>query len=795
MSPLPLLSAVLVIGVATARWCPLDRLPILAAAGLAILIYGLSIYCERQISSAVACLVASWLLGWSIGARDSWDEPLYKPREHILQARVEELRPSRGDRSRLELLLQGAAILGKEGEVNPLHPARGRLQVWSDAPLPPELARGDAILLRVGPPRRRESRNFGDGGVFLHRPSQASLLAGPLLVKRGPWWNRGLTRLRGHLRRGVDLAVDSPARGLVLALSLGDRSALNEVDLLAFRRSGTAHLLAVSGLHVSLIGGFLYWLATIILVRTPLAQRVLIARPAAVVAIVGCWFYALLTGLGPSAFRAAVMLTFSHAATVAGRPAGSKRAICIAAAVLLIDDPTLIWSAGFQLSFIAVLALTGLERGPGTETLDEEDGQSSLFSRVVRGIRQIVETSAVATGATAPLLLHHFGQVSCWGVLVNVVAVPLTGLVVLPGSLSITAIAGLSDVLGRWLGHIVAPLLNLFLSGLRCAGSLPSLLPSLARPNLVEAMVFSTSVLLLARRGKRKWGVLMLVAACLIWTVRLELPRIRGSLEITFLDVGAGDATLVRLPDGSRWLVDSGPRRGTPTWTPPVVAAVQRSGFGRLDLLALTHGHLDHAAGVPALLERIGSKRFWFPATSGNRESELLLTLAGERGIPVNQGLDCGSTRLPGEVLLEVLHPCGDEDAQMSENDRSLVIRLTYGQVSVLLPGDIERVAESALVRRSRDLQATVLKLPHHGSSSSSSDELLDAVRPKVAIGSCARSRRRPLPDAAVTARLRERGILVLSTAELGAIRLSTNGRRIRFDSARTGSLDLPLSR
>jgi len=157
--------------------------------------------------------------------------------------------------------------------------------------------------------------------------------------------------------------------------------------------------------------------------------------------------------------------------------------------------------------------------------------------------------------------------------------------------------------------------------------------------------------------------------------------------------------------------------------------------------------------------------------------------------------MECGSWMLPGEVRVEALHPCRAEDAGLTENDRSLVLRLTYGDVALLLPGDIEIESERILVERSSELRATVLKLPHHGSETSSSEGLLDVVRPEVAIGSCARSRRRRLPDASVESRLHGRGVLVLSTAELGAIRLTTDGERIRFDTARVGRLDLPLGR
>ncbi len=795
MTPLTLLSAVIVLGVVTAQlWSP-ERPWVLGLTGTLILGYAAAIASKRRRLAASVALIAACSLGWSLGAREAWNEPVYKPAEHILQGRIEEQRPPREGRSRIELRLAGATIIGKDGRTSPLRPTTGRLHIWLDGDEDRDLWRGDEVLFRVGPPRYRGPRNFGDRGGLTPRPARASVVAGPLLVERGSGWMRTLSRIRRHLRRRVELSLAPPSRGLVLALSLGDRSELSAEDVLAFRRSGTAHLLAVSGLHVTLVGGFVFWLTMALLARTPFAQRVLIIRPAAIAAILACWGYAMVTGLGPSAFRAAVMLSFSHAASVAGRPTGRWRAICLAAAVLAIHDPTLVWSAGFQLSFVAVLALIGLEERSHDEKFDGDQDRESLVVRAWRGMWRLVKASAVATAATAPLLLHHFGQVSLWGLIVNVVAVPLTGAFVLPGSLLVTAIGGMSSVVGRWLGWLVGLALDLFLAGLRWAGSLPTCLPPLARPSLVEAAALSFSVLLLVRRRSRIWGGILLLSMCAVWVARLEAPRLRRHLVVSFLDVGAGDATLIRFPDGRRWLVDTGPLAGTSTWSPPVVAAVQRTGFGRLDVLALTHRHLDHAAGVPTLLERIGAERYWSPSSGVGGDPDPLARAAEERGSSLRRGMECGSWMLPGEVRVEALHPCRAEDAGLTENDRSLVLRLTYGDVALLLPGDIEIESERILVERSSELRATVLKLPHHGSETSSSEGLLDVVRPEVAIGSCARSRRRRLPDASVESRLHGRGVLVLSTAELGAIRLTTDGERIRFDTARVGRLDLPLGR
>jgi competence protein ComEC len=153
----------------------------------------------------------------------------------------------------------------------------------------------------------------------------------------------------------------------------------------------------------------------------------------------------------------------------------------------------------------------------------------------------------------------------------------------------------------------------------------------------------------------------------------------------------------------------------------------------------------------------------------------------------------CGERHLGG-VVIDVLHPCSPGLEALSENDMSLVLRITYGRFSLLLPGDIEEEAEATLVEKHLDgLRADVLKVPHHGSDTSSTESFLDAVRPRLAVVSCGASERRPLPAPEVAARLRRQGALVVSTAELGAIEVKTDGQIMRARSARSGALGVSL--
>jgi competence protein ComEC len=778
------------LGLVAAHVCSPTHLSALLVAGAAVVSYGVSIELGKVRTAAILAVAAAWGLGWAAGARQEWPVATYKPYEHILEGEIERVQPAQEGRRRLDLHLAGAAIIGKDGRPGRVVAHDSTVRIWLDRELPDGVDAGDFVLVRVRAPRGAATRNFGESDEWASRPHQTAAVAGPVLIRRATAWRRAIAAVRVHVaRRAAATHLSRATRGLVLALVLGDRRDLDPGDVRAFRRSGTAHLLAVSGLNVSLVTGALFWGASFLLVRTPLARRVLVARPAAALAVVGCWAYALLTGLEPPVHRAALMSSFALMAVVAGRPSQAARAVVLAAAAMVLGEPALLWQASFQLSFVAVLALIVVG---GKRASDGGDGgrEPRRFERWLGPVKRLVETSFAASVATAPLVACHFGEVSPWGVAVNVVAVPATTLVAMPASIVTCLAAAASESAGRLVGRLTGPVLDLFLRAVRWTGELPWLAPPIARPDLATAVVLSLSVLLAARRRSRVFGAILLVVAAGAWVIRLEAPRVRGVMQVTFADVGAGNAALVRLPDGRRWLLDTGPRAGSPGWVPDVVSVVQRSGFGRLDVLALTHGHDDHTSGAAAVLDRVGAAQVWAPlAGRGERPLPVVARFRTSGGVVVAPR--CGAWELSGGVRLEVVHPCGRGDGLLSENDRSLVVRLSLGSVSLLLPGDIERETEERLVSRVPGLRATVLELPHHGSDTSSSEALLDAVRPVVAVASCARSRSRPLPSPEVAERLRRHGVRLLSTAELGALRLTTDGERLEIESARVGRVEI----
>lgn len=802
MTLLPVLAIGLVLGLGSSSFLSVDR-PLAFVIGIGAVSLHLTtalVFRKHRFVPAIAAIIASCGVGLALGSVERWSVPAFKSGEHVLLGEVVRLFRGADERWFVALRLHGAAVVSKDGGAVPLvHTPSVELFLVLEEEAALRLRLKEVIIARARGVTRHRRRNFGDGRRA--STSFAALVAGPMVVGDGSSFPIStLAETRLYVRDRLRQVVDDPEYGVVVAMVLGDRTFLERELVTSFRRTGTAHLLAVSGLHVTLVSLLFRWLVLSVLVWTPLVRRYRVAAPASTLAALVCWSYALLTGLAPPAFRAAVMTSAALSAAMVGRPTSSVRAICMAAVTLLMYDPSLVWNPGFQLSFAAVIALSSL----GGHVAPRDELSSPILEHLrtmVCVLWKTVRSSCAASLATAPLVAHHFGLFSPLGVLVNSVAVPTMG-VLLPGMIVVALVSSLSVDCGRLVSTVVVEIgLELFLAALRWVNGLSSSCLSVSRPALHEALLLALAggLVMRASRRAKMWAVVLMIAAATSWAVRLNLSQGRGTLHVTFLDVGAGDATLVELPEGGRMLIDAGPREGDLGRSIDVVTALQRRGFGQVDLFALTHGHSDHASGARSVLTDVGAERYWSPMVGddGGAEAsetratvERLQALARRRGVHVEEMPSmCGVHRIGG-LRLEVLHPCRRDARSFGENDRSLVIRLVYRQVAVLLPGDIEAPAEAMILRRRHLLRATVLKLPHHGSDSSSSDELLDAVDPTIAVASCGRSRRHLLPHPDVASRLRRRGTLVLSTSELGAIRVSTEGRRLRISSARVGDLD-----
>src|SRR5262249_2710091 len=460
-----------------------------------------------------------------------------------------------------------------------------------------------------------------------------------------------------------------------------------------FRAAGVFHILAISGFNVGLVAGAV--LVGLRVLRLP-------ARLAAAMALAVLIAFAAVVGGQASVLRATVMAGLVLAGQLLGRETGAWNSLAAALLVLLAWEPGALVDPGLQLSFAATAGILGLAvpiRG-------------LLPARWPAPVATAVAVSAGAQLAVSPLMLLYWNQLSLIGVVANLLVVPLAAALTTLGLLAVS-LAVASELLAHALFQSLWALLLGLRLVVRAFAALPgAMIPAPTPPALALAAAAAALVLApWASTRWRRWGVAGLAALALGSTAAGYLPD--GRLHVLMLDVGQGDAILIRGPDGQAILVDTGgggPGRSD-RGERVVLPALRRLGVWRLAALALTHGDPDHAGGLQSLLDGIPITTAWVPA--GTEDAEWQRPIA-DSGVP-RQVLARGDRLWLGPVLLTVLHPPGPSDGpwRSDANNASLVLRIEWGPASVLLTGDAEAVAERSMLARGLPLDALVLKVGH----------------------------------------------------------------------------------
>ncbi|MEM6287543.1 MAG: DNA internalization-related competence protein ComEC/Rec2, partial [Bacteroidota bacterium] len=564
-------------------------------------------------------------------------------------------------------------------------------------------------------------------------------------------------------------------RALLLALLLADRSEVGAETLDAFRTTGLMHLLAVSGLHVGLVGFAVYGLLKPLLGRLGVRRRTVEwARAAVTLAILGV--YVVVTGASVSVVRAFVMAALLIGGRLLERRNDTLNALGAAALTLLFVRPAALFEVGFQLSFGAVAAIVTLVPLL-TSTVSERIRLTATGGFVVGS----VTTSIAATLGTAPILLAHFGALPLGSLLLNLPAIPLTGATLGSGILTVLT-AGL-PVAPDWFGALAAVNGQMLLwtsrvgvDGLGWA----TLTGTVEAPLVLAALGLAVLALALWRRPVAR--VRLALASGALLCLSLWGTVVRGDaaprLDAVFLDVGQGDATLLGLPRGGHVLIDAGIRspyvdEGERT----ILPHLDRFGIDRLDALVLTHADADHIGGAASVMRAVPVGRLITNGEAG--ETDLWATVmhvADSLGVVVEAVAAGDTLDLDPSVRLRVLGAGGADS-----NDASVVLLAEHGHTRWLLTGDAEAAGEAALVARYPDLLgADVVKVGHHGSRTSSTPALVEAAgAPDFAVVSVGRRNRYGLPHETPLARWRATGAQTLLTSVEGAVWLRSDGEHV----------------
>ncbi len=630
---------------------------------------------------------------------------------------------------------------------------------------------------------------FTREGVWPRRPQWAGiLLVDTVSVEREGVSSLRTTvaRIRGRAQRTVrDVFGRHP--GLVEALILAQRGGIEREMSDRFAASGLAHLLSISGLHVGIIAG-------VLLLVGRMAR--LSARTSGLLTVLGTIAYVMFLGAPHAAARAALQLGMYTVARILQRPSDRFTPLATAALVLLSADPLAILDAGFQLSFAGTAGLIALRR-PLMDALP--------FGRI-RFLQDSLATSIAATAATAPITALHFGTIAPIGIVANLGAVPASGLAV-PAVAVALAIGTVWSEGGQFLAGGAELLLDLIDGIAKIAASTPGgnlWVPRDAVFAWGAAAAASAAVSTrLARRAgasidrnragmrpfvRRSVGAATAVAILVAWPAAAWHTS-RGVLEIHAIDVGQGDAFAIRSPRGRWILVDAGPRSASfDAGRARVVPFLLRHGARRIEALILTHPDADHIGGAKAVLDAFEVGAIVDPGFAAGKSLYLgLLTDAEALDLPWTAARAGQSVHFDG-VTLEFLSPeRALLDADVTANQVSVAFRLVYRDFAALFLGDLPAEGERTLVRRQPDaLRATLLKVAHHGSGTSTSDALLAAAEPRYALISVGRRNRYRHPDPTVIERLERHDIQVLRTDRDGSILVRVGpGGRVDFSTSR----------
>ncbi|AMO21880.1 DNA internalization-related competence protein ComEC/Rec2 [Ramlibacter solisilvae] len=620
---------------------------------------------------------------------------------------------------------------------------------------PPDLRAGERwrLQVRLKAPHGHQNPHGFDYELWLwEQGMQATgyVRAGPRNAapqRLAQTWRHPVELARQSVRDAVLRQVaDRKTAGILAALIVGDQNAIERADWDIFRATGVAHLMSISGLHITMFA----WAAALAVgALWRRGQRLCLAVPAQHAALLGglgiAWAYALFSGWGVPAQRTIWMLAAVSALRLAGRRWPWPQVWLMACALVLALDPWAMLQAGFWLSFVAVGVLFAAD--PGAQA---PPARSRLRQAVDR-LRAALHEQWVVTLALTPMALLLFGQVSVVGLPANALAIPWVTLVVTPLALAGVAFNGL------W--ALAAAALQGLQVWLEWLASLPFATVSLPAAPLWAGVAGVTGGLLLAMRlpwHARLLGVPLLLPVLLWQGVRPPA----GEFELLAADVGQGNAVIVRTA-GHTLVYDAGPR-----WGPDsdaghrVLVPLLRAFDERVDILMLSHRDTDHTGGAAAVL---------------SMQPQAALVSSLEDGHPLLAWP--ASTRCTGgqrwrwdAVDFELLHPAAaDYGAAARPNALSCVLRVSNGQRSALLPGDVEARQEAQLVASGAPLSADLLLVPHHGSKTSSSADFLDAVHPSLALVQAGWRNRFGHPAPVVLERLRERGIAVIDSPHCGA--------------------------
>jgi competence protein ComEC len=603
---------------------------------------------------------------------------------------------------------------------------------------------------------------------------------------------------RNHIRDFLDRESYPPASAIFKALVLGEQGDIPEGIKEYFILTGTAHLLAISGDQFGIVALLSFSLLIWILKRSEfLLLSISVRKWTAGMTIPCIVLYAFIAGGGISVIRAAIMVITFLFSILLDRERNLIHTLALAAFLILIFSPPSLYDVSFQLSFLAVLSILYLV--PRLLQEFKQEGISLLLKTSwKKNISKYILLSLLVTGVaiigTAPFVALHFNRFAPIGFFTNLFIIPWVGFLIVPLSLTASIFSFFFTPLAALLININGFITLTLLKVLSVFASLPFASFFVSTPTVFEIVLFYLLLFLVVHIRKHRvarylfWGVcVLLVIDLTFW--KLE-DLFQKDLRLSFIDVGHGDSILIEFPKGKKMLIDGGGLYEDRFDIGKNVIApfLWKKKIRKIDTLVLTHPDPDHLKGLIFIASQFSIGQFWDNGFQTDSESYLRLKgVLSEKKIKTQTLNEETLPQTINGVEISVLNP-PEWNAmprkirqQWDLNNSSLVLRLRFKNVSVLLTGDIGKEAEGWMLRKNYSLRSDILKIPHHGSSSSSSPVFLERVKPTYAVLSVGKRNIGRLPHPEVLKRYRQLGTILFRTDKQGAITVVTDGENIQI--------------
>ncbi|MEK6776448.1 MAG: DNA internalization-related competence protein ComEC/Rec2 [bacterium] len=596
---------------------------------------------------------------------------------------------------------------------------------------------------------------------------------------------------------------------LIKALITGDRSGVSREMQERFARTGTSHLLAISGLNMWFVSFFCYQ-CLLLIFRYFLPLSILRKsyfwfipfRLASMMTLILFPIYTIFVGGSTSAVRACIMIMVYLAARVLERERDLFQTLILAALAILVWRPPSLFDIDFQLSFAAVTAMVLSLQHQQTGEWEErkthalQPGKSGFYDisrNIFEKITGLIFVTLIATTATAPITAATFHRVSQAGIVTNLLLVPLTGFWIVPCALITLVLFLIYPPLAVWPAKISGVGVTLLANGVDYFGSFTWASTWVFPPPGVLTLIYYVLFLLILifpRMGEARRIGCILILSLLFFAASFWIGRIRGDgeLHIRFLDVGQGSSILLILPHAETVLIDGGGSylSSQDIGRQVVLPALLAMGIRKVDLMILTHPHPDHMNGLIGILEEIPVGEVWdaweaFPSEEYRRFRKLI----ADKGIPRRFLNHTGERIAKGNIFFDVLHHGSGytSGSNSSVNNDSLILKVTFGEISLLVTADLEAPGEKNLLQTygRQGLKSTILQVPHHGSTHSSSPSFIDGVRPEMAVFQLGSNNPFQFPNSDVLGRYRyifpEKALF--RTDLNGSVWIRTDGRKV----------------